>query len=247
MNPELIIQNSALYQEQIKADNVSQARETALMIARLLVSQANEGVDVKSMEEKELLSLMISYIGTANELYGFFLQIRPDFDLLNLPNRLKERIQSVNADLAKTTQEFRQEKELHRELLSQETELTEARERLLVQSKKVRELQDIRDRELKELQKEIQESEDKIKQLEQECNECNEWISLYHAEFSENNSLIANLPDATGMECVDLLIKEAKKYQKELDTERKASGERIDQIICAIEKFKEQVKGKDVT
>lgn len=247
MNSELVMRNAALYQEQVRTDKIAQARETALMTARLLVGQAGNGVDVKRMEEKELLSLMISYMGVANELYGFFLRMKPDFDVLNLPNRLKERMYSVNEDFAKTAQEFEQEKELHKELLSREAELKEARERLLEQRKKVQELQEIRDQELEQLKREVQESKDKIQQLEQECSSYAEWISLYHAELLENNALIANLPDATSMEGVDGLIQEVQKFQQELDIEKKATEDRIDQIIVAIKNFQEQIQGKAET
>lgn len=244
MNPELVMRNTALYQEQIRENKIDQARETALMTARLLVSQACGGMDVKGMEEKELLSLMISYMGVANELYGFFQHIKPDFDVLNLPDRLKERVHSVNEDFAKTAQEFEQEKELYKELLSGEEELKEERDKLLGQRKKVRELQEIRDQELGRLKKEVEESKDKVRQLEQECGSYTEWISLYHAELLENNALIANLPEATSMEGVDGLISEVRKFQKELDAEKKETEERINQIIVAIKNFQEQVRGK---
>lgn len=239
MNLELIMQNMALCRERIQNGDMAGGREAAFMTARLLIFQAGREMDPKAMEEEELRRFMIACVGAANELHDLFTRIEPDFDLLTLPEQLKERIRNVNVDFAKKKQQLEQEEEIHRELLSREEELRETREELLNRRNKVRELAEIRERELSALQKEIRGWQEKTQQLEQACRDCREQLSLYEAELSENSALIAAMPDSTGMDGVDMLIRETREFQGKIGAERELSGQRIDAILCAIAKIYE--------
>lgn len=136
MNTELIRTNLEDLDAQVLAGDVPAACRTALLVAKLLLTQ-----DVPLEPGRALYG---AYAGVANELSGVFEKMESQFRPLEDMKKIRTRIQELDVSFQERQCAYQEDAQAHKELLEKEEALRGADARLTELRRRIAELDELK-------------------------------------------------------------------------------------------------------
>ena len=155
---------------------------------------------------------------------------------------MTQKLQDVNAEIARCAEEDARVAEANKELLDEEGELAQHKEKL--EQLRTRIEQAIRSKEevLPALRREIEEKKKKLQELEDECKAALREKERWMQAFDENMRLIEGLPDVGPDTDVDNVIAAAKEYARQARQAATEGDEWLRKVIEEVGRSRERIK-----
>lgn len=240
MKLDVIRDNLSLCEQALEDGQFGSAAEHAYNTIRLLMQRTTEW---SAQSQEDLRKNYIALVGVAGAVQTQLEALAEKRDPASLPEKLRQRISQIQAELKTAEAEYQMLKELNKELLSQEPALRKEKDELEALQKKLSELVQLKEKELVARQKKVKTLNAKLDQLEKECTALEKLYALVKNELEENLALLAALPETTGVDTLDALIAQGRQHKKTLEEARDSSGEPLRRIIEQVRQLEQMTRG----